>query len=465
MTRKLRLRLVSLHLCSGLLLSALALTGCRGSRPPLERHPGRNVVLITIDTLRADHVGFYHYERPTTPNIDRLAARSISFGNAVSPSSWTLPAHASLLTGLQPAEHGVVADVNALPRSAPTLATILSRHGYQTFAAVSHVYLGHRWGFDRGFDVFDETAAADSPHRPVAARIVNKALAWLEQRRTDRPFFMWLHIFDPHWDYSPPPPYDRMFDPDYRGSMRGDYESLKPYIKEVAHYETPPPLAPRDLQHVVALYDGEIAYVDAQLGRLFERLEQPDLATRTVIVLVADHGEEFMEHGSLEGHQWTLYDEVLLVPWILHFPEERFAGLHFEPEVSTVTLAGTLLDYLGIEHTKPSLYRMVADPHYRWPDPVVLSDLTVRRQRRLVALRLTNFKLIEEVGGPAWLYRIPHRGEKENVIDRYPRIASRMRAKIDEILASLKPLPDAGAMREPLDAATRERLRATGYLR
>ncbi len=447
-------------------LGVLTITAC--AKPAGDEHPtfpGRNVVLVTIDTLRADHVGFYHYDRDTTPNIDRLAKRAVSFGHAVSTSSWTLPAHASILTGLYPAEHGVVTDTTALPPSADTLATILAAHGYDTFAAVSHVYLSHRWGFDRGFATFDDSAAAGSPSRPVAEQVVDRALAWLSKRKSDKPFFMWLHIFDPHWDYAPPAPFDRKFDPDYSGTMRGDYASLKPYIKAVAGYQTPPPLAKRDLDHLIALYDGEIAYVDNQLGRLFARLEQPDLAGKTVISVLSDHGEEFMEHGSLEGHQWTLFDEVVLVPWILYFPEKRFDAVHLEPEVSTVTVTGTLLDYLGIETDRPSVYSALLHPRHKDIEPEALLDLTIRHKQRVLGLRLVNFKLLRYDDGSLELFRIPHRGENKNELDHYPGIAQRMSRRIDELLAGMKRLPDAGVQRQPLDAATRERLRATGYLR
>ena len=194
--------------------------------------PGLNAILVTVDTLRPDHLGCYGYARATSPNLDRLARSGVLFRTVVSVSSWTLPSHASILTGLYPAEHGVVADVNALPPAAYTLAEALGDHGYETYGAVSHVYLGRRWGFAQGFQHFDETAAAGSPQRPVAGRITKTAISWLEDRaKSDKPFFMWLHIFDPHWDYAPPPPFDRVFDPDYTGTMKGDYSSLNPTSK------------------------------------------------------------------------------------------------------------------------------------------------------------------------------------------------------------------------------------------
>ena len=279
--------------------------------------PRANVVLISIDTLRADRLGCYGYARDTSPVIDALAAEGLRFSEAVSVTSWTLPAHATLLTGLYPAEHGLVTDRIRLPESPPTLATILSEAGYHTAGIVSHVYLGSRWGFDRGFAAFDETLGAGSPHSVVAERVVDKALkalgAWREEHG-GKPLFLWLHIFDPHWAYVPPKPYDSLFDPDYEGGVDGGYASLRPHIRALRRPgESAPALADRDLAHLEALYDGEVRYVDDQLGRFFTALRDAGLWEETLVAVVSDHGEEFMEHGSLEGHQWTLFDEVVMV--------------------------------------------------------------------------------------------------------------------------------------------------------
>jgi len=444
-------------------LTALLLGACQRAAPTA---PGSNVILVTIDTLRADHLGCYGYERATSPRIDELAARSVVFERAVSTSSWTLPAHASLLTGLYPAEHGVQTDVNAMPASAVTLAELLGEHGYQTFAAVSHVYLSTRWGFDTGFDRFDERVALGSPQRPVATHIVDSAIEWLAARDTERPFFAWLHIFDPHWDYAPPPPFDTRFDPDYRGSMRGNYASIKPYVKAVAGYDTPPPLAERDLEHLLALYDGEIAYVDTELGRLFDALGAKRLWDSTVLVVASDHGEEFMEHGSLEGHQWTLYDEVVMVPLIAHFPGPRLQGTRVGDVVSTVGAAGMVLDYLGIDNGWRSLYPLLSGgPPRGLVGGEALLDLTVRRRERQLALRTADAKLVRHDDGRTELYQLGvDPGEHEDVSVRSGDVVEALSARIDANLARMKRLPDAGVERDAIGKRVRDRLKATGYL-
>jgi arylsulfatase A-like enzyme len=439
--RKLPVRLIAASLMA-------ALSACA---PSTERAPRRpDVLLITIDTLRADHVGCYGYVRETTPNIDELAARSIRYANAFSTSSWTLPAHASILTGLYPVEHGVQLPRTALPPSAPTLQELLGAQGYDTFAATSHVYLGDRWGFDRGWRTFDGSLGPDSAHRPVARDVVGRGLRWLERRdESDRPFFIWLHIFDPHWDYSPPPPFDTMYDPDYDGGMTGRYDSLKPFIKALARGPQPE-LPERDLRHLLALYDGEIRYVDHELGVLLDALRERGLFDSTLIVLASDHGEEFMEHGSLEGHQWTLHDEVVRVPLLIKQPGGRDAGMVVDAPVSIVGVPGAIMDSLGIEHD------------WRRLDSPALLDLVVRK-KPLLGLVQEGFKLL----------RLPDRGEllfddrleTNDVAGIHPAEAGEMSRRLDEITAGLVPLPDAGVERLPLDSKEQEQLRSLGYVR
>ncbi len=448
-----------------LAVCAAVLLGCTPEPPA----PARNAILISIDTLRPDHLGCYGYGRDTSPNLDKLAARSVRFDRALSVSSWTLPSHASLLTGLYPAEHGVRGELNALPPSANTIGRLLRKDGFDTFAAVSHPYLSRRWGFDNGFaGDFDESEATGSTNHPVASGVVDSAIEWLDRRSDDRRFFMWLHIFDPHWDYDPPSPYDSLFDPDYQGTTEGKYVSIKPYIKAVAGYEHPPPLAERDLEHIIALYDGEIAYVDANLGRLFSRLAAAGLDRDTVILVVADHGEEFMEHGSLEGHQWTLYEEVVRVPLIVYVPGLE-GGRVVTTVVSTVGVAPTVLDLLGVDGVSSrAAARSLAGNVLRTgtrPGAAALLDLTVRGRNRQVALHDGDYKLIRYHDGRNELYANPEMGnEHTNLANDKPAVVAEMSAEIDRRLEAMSPLPDAGAQRQSISNSMIERLRATGYI-
>jgi arylsulfatase A-like enzyme len=419
-----------------------------------------SLLLISIDTLRADHLGCYGYARETSPNLDALATRSIRFANVLSTTSWTLPAHATLLTGLYPGEHGAQTDQLALPPSAPTLATVLGARGWETFAATSHVYLGPRFGFARGWSAFDHAAAEEAAHVPVAHKVVDSALRWLDGRaERQRPFFMWLHVFDPHWDYSPPSPFDTLFDPEYTGTQKGDHDSLRPYIRALADGPIPP-LARRDLEHLIALYDGEIRFVDHELGRLLGELEARGLLEGTLVAVTSDHGEEFMEHGSIEGHQWTLHDEVVRVPLLLKLPGDTHAGLVVDEPVSLVGVPGTLLDLLGVELGWRSLSGLLPGRPERERPPLLL-DLFVHQRSRTVGLQADGLKLLRLPDGREVVYDDP--SEFVNVALERPAERARLSRQLDRTLVGLRPLRDAGTPRQPLDEFTREQLRSLGY--
>ena len=309
------------------------------------------VLLISIDTLRADHVGCYGYHRPTTPVLDRLAEEGIRFARMYSVSSWTLPAHMSLMTSRYPHGHKVERSDRALAPMIPTLAQALSERGMRTGAIISWFYVSARFGFDRGFDDFiellperEELAASYK-----AADVVDRASAWLRRvARQRKPFFLFVHLFDPHLHYSPPPPFDRKFASETGGLVDGTYDSLSPYIKGL-HAE-PARISPQDLEQAVALYDGEISYTDTEIGRLLDLLDQLSLEDSTLVIVTSDHGEEHDDHGSMEGHQWTLYDEILHVPMIARLPGGP-RGKVVDAMAEIIDVAPTVLDWLGLQLT------------------------------------------------------------------------------------------------------------------
>lgn len=286
---------------------ALGLAACADRAAPADA-PG--IVLISIDTLRRDHLSAYGYERATTPRIDACAAEGALFLNAVSTSNWTLPAHMSLMTGLPPSLHRVEDDGSRLPASLRTLAEVLQESGYATAGVTSHVYLGEQFGFARGFDRYS------TQWNKRAADVTDQAIAWLEET-DDEPFFLFLHYFDPHWNFDPPEPFDSRFGP--ADAHYGDIEYLK------HHLDRANPLPDDVLDHVLRLYDGEIAYTDDQIGRLFDWLRERGLFDHTIVAIVSDHGEEFGEHGSF-GHGTHLHGEVTNVPLVLRYPRHVAAG-------------------------------------------------------------------------------------------------------------------------------------------
>ncbi len=335
------------------LVAFLLQPGCA----PADEHP-TNVVLISIDTLRADHVGSYGYPRPTTPVLDSIAEQGVRFSNAFSQSSWTLPAHASLLTSQYSHEHGAVENNTRIKDAAVLLAEALQNAGYDTGAFVTWVYVSKLYGFDRGFAHFAELIDQDNLMMAAGAGAVpagpttDAAIQWLERER-EAPFFLFVHYFDPHMDYAPPEPFDRLYDPDYTGSATGRYKWLVPFIRYLPLYEAP--IDARDRDHVEALYDAEIRYTDEQIGRLLDAVDANVGLDDCLVVIVSDHGEEFNDHLSMEGHGWTLYDEIIRVPLIVRFPDAEHAGAVIDDTVELIDVAPTILGRLGV--TQPDGFR------------------------------------------------------------------------------------------------------------
>ena len=303
-----------------------------------------NIIIISVDTLRPDHLGCYGYARATSPVIDRLAKRGVLFRNAYSTSSWTMPAHMSLFTSLYPSFHKLEqADKLRgirLDDSEKTLAQLLKGSGYATAGFVAHTFLDAEWGFDRGFDIYAryDTHAKDQTER---------ASLWLEWHRfhasrgmAPEPFFLFVHYYDPHETYDAPAPYKRKYAFGYVGPLLP--QDMLAFLFADMSFQTP-----ADLQFAVDLYDGEISYVDAQLGRLFDKVDDMGLASSTAIIFASDHGEEFKEHGSM-GHRHTLYDEVVRIPLLISFPRHLEAGQVVEDPVSLIDIVPTVLSLTGV---------------------------------------------------------------------------------------------------------------------
>ncbi len=273
----------------------------------------KGLLLVSIDTLRRDHVGAYGYPRPTTPTLDAVAARGLVAEDALSVSSWTLPAHASLLTSVEPGVHGATHMQRGFNRRVPTLPGLLRDAGFATQAITSHLYVSSVYGLDEGFEQLDfhqDRKAAD---------VASRAIALLE-RFGDRPFFVFLHFYDPHWHYDPPAYARALFDAGYAGQLTGVWQDFKGRTRES--------LSPADLQHLRNLYDGEIRYTDDELGRVLAHLRRRGL-----------------DHGSWE-HQKTLYEEVVRVPLIMAGP--GIAVARERVQASLLDVAPTLLAWAGV---------------------------------------------------------------------------------------------------------------------
>ncbi len=330
------------------LLCAVALAGflLRSSRGRAARRC--NVVLVSIDSLRADHLGCYGYPAgsgaPTSPHLDRLASEGVLFEHAQSTTSWTMPSHHALFSGRPDLAHGAVSDENGPTLQRVDLAQVLADAGYATAGFFSGPYLDPRYGFGGGFELYENLGPEDelSSHQASSAkRVSDRAIGWLDDHaRAEPPFFLFLHYFDVHYDYSPPEEgYARRFWPGgRRPRIGGDgfFENAEIHAGMEAD----------DLAGVVACYDGEILWTDEQVGRVLDRLEALHLADDTLVVVVSDHGDEFFEHGA-KGHRQNLFEPTLHVALIARLPGRLPAGRRVPQRVSIVDVAPTVLDLCG----------------------------------------------------------------------------------------------------------------------
>ncbi|MFQ5490046.1 MAG: sulfatase-like hydrolase/transferase [Phycisphaerae bacterium] len=391
---------------------------------------GCNLLLITMDTTRADRLGCYGWPAAHTPNLDMLADRGVRFSQAYSHVPITLPSHASLLTGTLPPEHGVRDNGRfRLGPVLPTLGEAFQKHGYRTGAFVSARVLDSRHGLDRGFDVYDDTMARDSTGKPFLDRnaklVSDAALSWLEQD-AEAPFMCWVHFFDPHAPYDPPPRF------------------------RTASMDS---------------YDGEIAFMDRNIGRLLRWLRTARIYGRTLIIVVADHGESLGEHG-FKWHALLVYDSIMRVPLLVSLPGKIPRGATYDGLVAVSDIMPTVLETMG------------------WEVPAEVSGLSL-----LPALNgqtMADRSIYGETDfpyysfgwaklrcwtEPGWRYirgpwvelfdRSEDPGELHNLAQQHPEVVGRMEtalARFEESLVRRDASPLA------MDEETRQALKSLGYV-
>jgi len=425
-----RVARVLLLALTGLLLACLA--GCRqqGSGPP-------SILLVTLDTTRADRIGAYGRDGARTPTLDRLARQGILFERAIAPTPITLPSHASILTGVYPTAHGVRDNaVFALAPEARLVSEVLAERGWRTAAFVGSFVLHPRFGLDQGFEVYHSPQPTREPTRDLyverpAGEVVDDALAWLSGLAAGERFFVWLHFFDPHMPYEPPPAWRE--------------PSLHPY-------------------------EGEIGFCDAQLGRLLEALEETGRARNLLVAVTADHGESLGQHGE-ETHGVFIYQATLHVPLILSGePVARARGQRVGHAVSTIDLPATLLALAGIptdELPDSHAPRLVArDGTPRRPDAeraIYIESLLPYHSFRWHAFRglvWRGHELIE--GRRPELYALDEAsGEKRDRAGEAPELLERMREMLGRLSERHAPL--AWSQGRGLAAGEDALLRALGY--
>jgi arylsulfatase A-like enzyme len=302
-----------------------------------------NIILISLDTLRADHLHCYGYERKTSPFIDKLAENSVLFANCYSPTGKTLPSHMSMFTSLYPIHHHLLANGNyviqKLDESIPTMTEVLRKHNYFTGAFTGGAYVDAQYGFSKGFDFYYNDPS--TYHRASVGHLYRQTKHWLEANRNKK-FFLFLHTYQIHEPYFSPEPYNLMY-------LNKNTTWKSANLVEIFEPDPYKVLTDDERKNLVALYDGEITYTDEHLIKpLVDLLKESGLYDRTLIVLTSDHGEEFYEHKGWR-HGYSLYNEQLKVPLIMKFPGSEYGGKRITGNVSLVDLMPTILEYAGIE--------------------------------------------------------------------------------------------------------------------
>lgn len=340
-------------------LATLLATSCGGdggrTKDIAARRSGRttpSILLIAVDTLRADHLGVYGFPGDISPHVDALARRGVRFERYTTVVPTTLASFTSMLTGRYANGHGVFRNGVVWPDGLEGMPSVFLKEGYETAAFVSSYSLSSRFGVSRGFEHFDENltvAMKDLGQNSLvrsATDVTTAAIAWLTNRASDdRPFFAMVHYFDPHWPYEPPPPYDTMFDPGYRGSMRGSMADIEAGRKSLVRSKG---ALDADTRHLEALYAGDVRYTDEEIGRLLAGVDRLGLSANTLVVLTADHGETLHEHDDYFNHGPSVYDTEIRIPLVVAGPGIEGSGRVVERPACNIDLAPTLLAYAGL---------------------------------------------------------------------------------------------------------------------
>lgn len=427
-----------------------------------------NVILVSLDTLRADRTSPYGYERDTSPGLASFAEEGARFETAYAHTATTGPSHATMLTSRLPIGHGVDRNGVRLPKRVPVLTEVLGGEGYETAAFVSTWVLDEKWGFNRGFETYDSTtripvgdreanACAKSKVERCADQTIDRVLTWLDDERDpERPFFLFVHLFDVHTPYDPPEAFLRRYLPEGAKKARG-----------LARFS-----------QMTDKYDAEVAYTDHELSRLFEALDRRGLAENSLVIVTADHGEALGSHHVVT-HGVVLYEPVLRVPFLARFPGRIAPGLRVEEPVGLVDLMPTVLELLGVD---PGELRMEGrslagvlrgdedlDPEH----PIFLQRRRYETEkvagRRVkgaaFGLRQGRWKFVEtEATGQRELYDlVADPGETNNLVEAEPEQAAAMAERI----ASWKTSSARGAgspQPRKIRESDRRKLRALGYV-
>lgn len=469
-----------------------------------------NVVLIVLDTVRADHLSVYGYSRPTTPGLERLASEGVTFEQALAPAPWTLPSHATLFTGLYPVQHHAGRLHPRLDAHLTTLPELLHEQGYQTVGFSNNTWVSRATNFNQGFDDFEDFRGIWRVWRSVSrltavqiyrvfrpsqlhgdrsggAGVTNRAIRrWFNARHDPaRPFFLFINYLDAHFPYHAPDPYWRKFvEPAHLALAT---ELLDAKAQDEADW-TPPPIKwdATKWGALADLYDGELFYLDAMLTELFDDLRERKLWDDTLVVITSDHGEHLGEH-DLFLHRFSVYEPTLRIPLIMRLPGRLPAGKRFPDWVGLADVFPTVLKLVDVPppaevHAGLAGHSLVGSPVAVPAGRALLGDYEVpdnllpryRRKTRVTderyfyrglrSLHDGNWKLIWGTDGRHELYDLAKDPlETNDLLTRLPEQARLMEARLQAVLDGMPKTGDAEETGE-LDAETRDQLRALGYI-
>ena len=411
-------------------------------------HPQRpSVILISIDTLRADRLGCYGHGKPTSPTIDAFRKDAVLFEQSIAHAPSTLPSHASILTSLLPHRHRAsVARRRALPDRIVTLTEALRGAGYRTASFNGHAQLAPIWGLGQGFEIYDSQPGDRFKER------IKKTIAWLDDVGP-REFFVFLHTYEVHHPYTPSPHHLDLMEEGYAGPL--PREISVDLIQEINRGAVQIDAA--DAAHIVAAHDAEIRSVDEGIAFLLDALRSRDRYDDTIIVFTSDHGEEFGEHGVMATHSHSLYDELLRVPLIIKLPRHQKAGATVKELARGIDVAPTILGAVGV--TAPGSFegRDLFSGPVAAPSFAISQRDSPRPQHQVSAIRTAEWKLWD-----SRLFRLTtDPGERVDVAKDHPQIAEDLQSRLQAVLAE-RAVHDTRPV-EP-DSKTLEQLRALGYV-
>ena len=471
--------LIIIVIVAGLTISACLLIFSR-TRP--------NVLLIVLDTTRADHMSCLGYHRNTSPYIDALGAEGTVYEFAYAPACWTLPSHASLLTGLEPIEAGATSETLHLPESNETIAEILSKAGYDTAAFVCNSWVSKERGFGQGFDEYHEMWR--DAHKKEAANhasnidsiTTKKVINWLKEYSNKRnPFFAFINLNCVHLPYRPPEPYLSDFlSSDYTET---EVDRISNIMSMWKHLGGELVLTERDYAIMRDLYDGEIAFADYCAQQITEQLRTLKMLDDTIVIITSDHGENLGEHGRID-HTLSMYETTLHIPLIIRYPKRFEAGTRFKKLVSLVDIAPTLMDLCDVTLDQNNIidkYGSLAGndflnrPFVGATNERPLMGISIMKKNypdfdistidcRLGAIRTKDYKLLNNIGGTLELYDMeadPHE------INDLSNSKVDIRNKLHHVLNSWRNGLISGSQDQILqsqDQESLEMLRSLGYV-